>query len=285
MPAPSEPLRVSFTELSEYDACPLRFRYLYRDRLPEPEVPPDWGRAPTARRLTVPSSVDLVLGRAVHAALREWQEAIDRGGPRSTADLLATVDRHAAAAGLRPSAMPRVRAELARGLTIYAEGPWPARRTLALEHSAHHVLRGVDGFQLELALRVDRVTSYRSGFAILDFKTVPPHPRQLRADEWQLRTYALAAAEVLDVAPGPIYLFLVDLRRGRQLEVDAGPPALRRAADELLARGRGIAAGDFEIGEEHLDRPCWSCGFRLTCPASLAPEPPPSHSDAAPPVD
>src|SRR5207245_1821711 len=83
-----------------------------------------------------------------------------------------------------------------------------------------------------------------------DFKTVPPHPLQLRADEWQLQTYALAAPDLLDARPGSVHLFLIDIRRGRQLRVDGGRAALRRAAGELLDCGLGIAAADFALAEE-----------------------------------
>ena len=83
-------------------------------------------------------------------------------------------------------------------LRDYAEGPRPRRHTLFLEQPMRYVLE--DGaFSLELSLRVDRVVRYRPGVAILDFKTVPPHAFEVRADTWQLRTYALAAPELLGV--------------------------------------------------------------------------------------
>jgi hypothetical protein len=109
--------------------------------------------------------------------------------------------------------------------------------------------------------------------AIVDFKTVPPHAFELRADTWQLRTYALAAPELIGVAPTTVRLFLLDLRRGREVAVPATAGDLGAAGDELLACARGIARGDFEVAG-HPDRPCWSCGFRLSCPASTAAEPP-----------
>jgi hypothetical protein len=58
------------------------------------------------------------------------------------------------------------------------------------------------------------------------------------------------------------------------MPVENGPEQLAAARDELLQCGRGIAAGNFAIGTDHEDRPCWDCGFRLEWPSSLAPDPP-----------
>jgi hypothetical protein len=114
----------------------------------------------------------------------------------------------------------------------------------------------------------------RHGTAILDFKTVPPHPFQLRADDWQLRTYALALPEVFGVRQRAAELFIISIRDARVVAVDSSPSALTAAREELLQCGRGVAAGDFALGDGHRDRPCWCCGFRLGCPSSLAPDPP-----------
>ena len=219
------------------------------------------------------SGVDRAIGVAVHAALARWQRGVDGGAPRRAAELLALVDGAAAALSYDRAAVARAMKRVEPGLRAYAEGPWPRLATLFLEQSVRHTLTAPDGVAVELSLRVDRVARHRRGVAILDFKTVSPHAFELRADQWQLRTYALAAPELLGVAAGEVELVIIDLGAGVDRPVSADPPSLQAAAEELLACARGIAAGDFGV-EGHDARPCWSCGFRLECPRSRAPEPP-----------
>lgn len=266
-------LKASFSSLSLYAACPLKYRYLQVDGAPEPDIEPDWRRAPEAGDLSVASGFDRLFGIAAHRALSRWQRAVDGGAMASSAGLLVAVRTEADRQGLAATDVDHALERLGPRLADYAEGPWPRRHTLFLEQPVHHDLEDA-GFCLELSLRVDRVVRYQRGVAILDFKTVPPHAFEARADAWQLRTYALAAPELLGVAPERVALFIIDLRSGRELAVGSTRTQLADARRQLLECGRGIAAGAFKVGPGHADRPCWACGFRLACPSSLATDPP-----------
>jgi len=240
----------------------------------EPDVAPDWRHAPrTLEMPMVAAAFDRDLGSAVHAALRAWQRAVDGGAAPSADTLLAAIRAEATRRSLDPAHLTRGLASLEPHLRTYAAGPWPKRTTLFLEQPVRHLLTGGDGFAVELELRVDRVARYRRGIAIVDYKTVSPHAFARRADEWQLRTYALAAPELVGVPPESVALFILDLGAGAEYEVTTDAAAMAATRTELLACARGIAAGDFGV-EGHPDRPCWSCGFRLTCPRSLATDPP-----------
>jgi hypothetical protein len=280
-------LKLSFSALSLYAGCPLKYRYLDVEEQVEPEVQPDWRRAPSGAERALSPAVDREIGLAIHRALARWQRAVDGGAAASAQSLLAAVAAETERQRLTPLDVDRAMGRLGPPLRDYAEGPWPRRRTLFLEQPVRHVLE--DGpFNLELSLRVDRVVRYRRGVAILDFKTVPPHAFQARADEWQLRTYALAAPELLGLDSSKVALFILDLRNSSAIQVGNSPDDLAAARDQLLNCGRGIAAGDFALGDGHRDRPCWECGFRLGCTASLAPDPPVarhSGSDRIPPED
>lgn len=262
-------LEASFSSLSLYAACPLKYRYLHVDGAAEPDVEPDWRRAPDAADLMVASGFDRALGIAVHRALAHWQRGVDGGARATGAGLLAVVRTEADRQGLAAADFDRALDRLGPRLSGYAEGPWPRRHTLFLEQPVRHHLED-DGFSLELSLRLDRVVRYRRGVAIIDFKTVPPHAFERRADAWQLRTYALAAPELLGVASEATALFIIDLRAGRELAVGATRAELTAARAELLECGRGIVAGAFDVGSGHADRPCWACGFRLACSSSTA---------------
>lgn len=242
--------------------------------MPEPDVAPDWSRAPrTLPPAAVASPVDRALGAAVHGALARWQRGVDGGGACRASDLVDAVRREAADRNLTGATAERSRARLEAGLRAYASGPWPRLATLYLEQSVRHTLTGPDGTSVELHLRVDRVARHRRGVAILDFKTVAPHAFELRVDQWQLRTYALAAPELLGPESAAVELVIVDLGAGVDRQVNSDAASLEAAAAELLDCARGIASGDFDV-QGHDDRPCWSCGFRLDCPRSLAPDPP-----------
>ncbi len=266
-------LKASFSDLSLYAACPLKYRYLHVDGRDEPDVRPDWSRAPAEAELTVASGFDRQMGIAVHRALARWQRGVDGGGAAAAADLVVAVRSEAARQGLAAADIDHALERLGPRLAAYAEGPWPRRRTIFLEQPVRHRLEDGD-FTLDLALRVDRVVRYRRGVAILDFKTVPPHAFEMHADQWQLRTYALAAPELLGVRPETVALFIIDLRQSIEVAVGAGSAELDSARRELLACGRGVDAARFDVGRGHRDRPCWACGFRLSCSSSLAPEPP-----------
>lgn len=266
-------LKASFSNLSLYAGCPLKYRYLRVDGLLEPDVSPDWRRAPAQAELTVASGFDLRLGTAVHRALAGWQRGVDGGGVARAATLVAAVQTEAAREGLAAADVNHALERLGSHLGAYAEGPWPRRHTLFLEQSVRHRIED-GGFTLELSLRVDRVVRYRQGVAIIDFKTVPPHAFEMRADRWQLRTYALAAPELLGVRSETVALFIIDVRQSIEVPVRAGRRELEAARRELLACGKGIAAAHFGVGRGHRERPCWACGFRLTCPSSLAADPP-----------
>jgi hypothetical protein len=266
-------LKASFSDLSLYAACPLKYRYLRVEGLPEPNVSPDWRRAPAEAELAVASGFDRQLGTAVHRALARWQRGVDGGGAARAADLVAGVRAEAAQQGLAAADVDHALERLGPRLAVYAEGPWPRRHTLFLEQPVRHRLE--DGaFALELSLRVDRVVRYRRGVAILDFKTVPPHAFELRADQWQLRTYALATPELLGLRSEAVALFIIDVRQSIEVRVGSSEAELEAARDELLTSAKGITAARYEVGEGHHDRPCWACGFRLTCPSSLATDPP-----------
>jgi hypothetical protein len=165
-------LKASFSALSLYAACPLKYRHLHVDGQVEPQA--RLAPRPATAELALSLAFDRELGIAVHRALARWQRAVDGGAPTCAWSLLTSVADEAARQGLAHVDVERAMERLGPPLRDYAEGPRPQRHTLFLEQPVRHVLK--DGaFSLELSLRVDRVVRFWPGVAILDFKTVPPH--------------------------------------------------------------------------------------------------------------
>jgi len=140
-------LKASFSALSLYAACPLKYRYLQVDGQVEPPVQPDWRRAPTSAELALSPAFDRELGIAVHRALARWQRAVDGRAPARASSLLTSVAAEAARQGLAHVDVERAMERLGPPLCDYAEGPWPRRHTLFLEQPVRHVLEDGACFQ------------------------------------------------------------------------------------------------------------------------------------------
>jgi DNA helicase-2/ATP-dependent DNA helicase PcrA len=232
-PAGSEPpqprlLELSFSQLHQFELCPVRYRFQDVWRVP---APPDELLPAAARALGASE-----LGSAVHSALAAF---------------------HSAAGDL---------------IGLY-EGPEAGREMLRAYLS--HPLASVPslGTELEFNLRlgevrvkglVDRVCVYEGATALVDYKTNARLDDSLRsAYSTQLRLYGLAARSgLLPGGPEP-RLILFDLRRCEAIEVQPDPEMVEQQVVEAAAR---IAAGNFDLGPEHSQRPCHLCAFRPICP-------------------
>jgi DNA helicase II / ATP-dependent DNA helicase PcrA len=226
--APVADVELSFSQLHDFELCPVRYRFSQVWRVP---APPDELQP---RHVQAIGSTEL--GSAVHAALAGWHMS---GG-----DLLAKYSGPEAGRGM-----------LARYLTH----PLAAAKTLAVEVGFNMRIgttrvRGL----------VDRICELDGRTALVDFKTNASLDASLiEAYSTQLRLYGLAARRGL-VPGGPDpRLVLFDLRRGELIEVSPDDAGVETRIQ--LAAGR-IAAGDYSLRPEHAQRPCNICAFRPICP-------------------
>jgi hypothetical protein len=111
---------------------------------------------------------------------------------------------------------------------------------------------------------VDRVCRYDDRTTLVDYKTNARLDARLRsAYAEQLRLYGLAADRgLLPGGAGP-RLILFDLRHAEAIEVQPDPEAAEAWVARAAAR---IEGGDFALGPEHRDRPCFLCAYRPICP-------------------
>jgi len=222
-------LRLSFSQLHQFEVCPVLYRYRQTWGVPAPPdelLPQGPGNGA--------GGADL--GASVHRALAAWHTA---GG-----DLL----------------------ELYRGpeaglamLRAYLQHPLASAPTLGCELEFNLRLGKV-----RVKGVVDRVCEQDGAITLVDYKTNAHLDERLRrVYAAQLRLYGLAAEK--GVLPGGSRprLILFDLRRGEASEVE---PNSAQAEAWVGEAGGRIAAGDFRLRPEHADRPCFLCAYRPLCP-------------------
>ncbi len=221
------PIELSFSQLHDFEVCPVRYRFAHVWRVPAPpdELQPAHVRAAGSTEL----------GAAVHEALAAWHNG---GG-----DLL----------------------ELYRGpeagrqmLTRYAAHPLAAARTLAVEAGFNMAVGGT-----RMRGLVDRVCEVDGRTLLLDFKTnATLDPQLIEVYSLQLRIYGLAARRGLLPGGHDPRLILFDMRRGEVHEVTPDDSAVE---ERVLRAASRIGAADFELRPEHAQRPCQLCAYRPIC--------------------
>jgi PD-(D/E)XK nuclease superfamily len=225
-------VQLSFSQLHQFEVCPVRYRFQQVWGVPGP---PDELLPQAARKGEGASE----LGAAVHRALDAWHS---RGG-----DLLELYEG------------PDAGHEMLR---TYMAHPLAHAATLGTEVEFNLKL----GEAVRLKGFVDRVCEQDGHTVLVDYKTNARIDQRLQeAYATQLRLYGLAAQRGLlpggDERPR---LVLFDLRRGEAIEIE---PDVAGAEARVLEAARRIADGEFQLGPEHRDRPCFLCAYRPLCPS------------------
>jgi RecB family exonuclease len=229
--AQSAALELSFSQLHDFEVCPVRYRFSQVWGVP---APPD-----DLQPRYVQAAGSTELGTAVHAALAAWHNA---GG-----DLL----------GLYRG--PELGREM---LERYLAHPLAAARTLAVEAAFNMAIGSTRVRGL-----VDRICEMDGRVALVDFKTnATLDATIMEAYSVQLRLYGLAARRGLLPGGDDPKLILFDLRRGEMHEIT--PDGVQVEARVVAASTR-IAAGDFHLGPENANRPCTLCAYRPICPDAV----------------
>ncbi len=226
-PATAPELQLSFSQLHDFEVCPVRYRFSQVWRVPAPpdDLLPRFARATNSTEL----------GSAVHAALAAWHSA---GG-----DLLSLYQG------------PEAGREM---LAAYRADPLASARTLGVEVEFNLRLGGT-----RMRGVVDRICELDGRTVLVDYKTnATMDVALIAAYTTQLRLYALAAGRGLLPGGADPRLVLFDLRRSRPLEVTADHAAVEERVSVVSQR---IARGDFSLGPENAQRPCAMCAFKPIC--------------------
>lgn len=234
-------MRLSYSSISTYEACPARYRFQYEERLP-----------------TSPSPA-LAFGESLHRALYRFH---DRPVPVAPplSELLEILDAEWVSEGYRDPSEERLYREHARQvLTHYHREVADSFRVPAALEFRFTV--EVEGVQLTGTIdRMDRVPG--GGYEIIDYKTNRRLPPQAAVDrDLQLSVYYLAAREVWGIEPERLTLwYLLPGQRMSTVRTPAHADEVRRRIGAVAER---IAAGKFEPRENRL---CGWCEFQRLCP-------------------
>jgi RecB family exonuclease len=231
------PPTFSYSSLSMYEACQLKYAFAYVYRMPEADRP----------------AAPLTFGSTAHAAFeaftRDRRERLARGEPAPTREDL---ERHFRANWV-PAAFGDKTAEDAyqRRSATLLDNFWQGELE-SLGEAIHEeldftlVLDPADGTPpVRIHGQIDRIDRLPGGgIEVIDYKTGSPRSQKDVHENLQLTIYALACRDALGLGtPEQITLYYTEL--GSQMSTTRTDEQLDLAREELLARVRPIRAGEF----------------------------------------
>ncbi len=249
------PPRFSYSSLSTYEACPLKYAFSYVYRIPEPDRP----------------AAPLTFGATAHAAFeaftKERRERIARGEPPPTREDL---ERHFRAAWIPVAFGDRTTEEgYERRVGTLLDNFWQGELESAGEAVAEEldfalVLDPADGSPpVRITGQIDRVDRLPGGgIEVIDYKTGSPRSQKDVHENLQLTIYALACRDALGLGT-PELVTLYFTEQNARMSTTRTDEQLDLAREELLARVRPIRAGEFTATP---GRPCEWCDYRAMCP-------------------
>ncbi|MFZ9729127.1 MAG: ATP-dependent helicase [Candidatus Limnocylindrus sp.] len=276
--AEQTPLTLSYTAIEAYLACPLRYHYQQRLRMP---LPPHHAA---------------IYGSALHAAVAEFHRGQLAGNPPERAALVDALNRSWQSAGF--ISRTHEEARYAAALDVIerfsseerSSGKVPAyvEKDFSFEIGGHKIRGRWD--------RVD-VTPLAVGERTSDIPVIEMSDETLRptlpmSDEWvvitdyksggkddeegnatrardalQLQIYALAWRAATGRLPDEVSLRFLD--SGKTATVPVDPKRIAKARDRILEAAAGIQSGSMEAKPDLMN--CTYCAYRELCPSSKAP--------------
>jgi putative RecB family exonuclease len=250
---------LSWSAISTFRTCPLKYKFRYIDGLPEESV-----------------SAALIFGTGIHSAVEQHFQAILSGDPKPDLDALLFAYRsawlpHDPDAIQFGSTETRASLDALAGkmLTAFLNSPAASvqGRVLGVEEEIRGML--VEGVP-DLYGRVDLLTEDSDSLVITDIKTSRSRwsAEQVEDSSEQLLMYSHLASEI---SPGKKIAtrFLV-LTKTREPAIEehvreVEPAAVKRTLAGVERVWRAISAGNFYPAPSTMS--CASCGYRAACRA------------------
>ncbi|HXA78218.1 MAG TPA: ATP-dependent DNA helicase [Candidatus Acidoferrales bacterium] len=242
-PPRPEPLQLSASAIDAYDRCPMKYMFQYVW---------DIRGGPHAQ---------MTFGNVMHATIREFVAMMRKHGRVQIDEVIAIYEREWSSAGFPDE---------------YQEGEYrkAGREQLEAFHRSFtaappEVLHQEKGFELPLEHnvvvtgRMDQVNRLsESEVEIVDYKTGRPRDAKKAAEDLQLSIYALAAREVLDLAPGRLVFH--NLVNNEAVHSTRDAKSLTATKARIAEVADRIRAGDFSVKPGFA---CGYCDYKPLCPA------------------
>ena len=248
------PRSFSYSSLSTYEACPLRYAFSYVYGIP------------TAEKVGA-----LTFGSTAHAAFeaftRERRERVARGDPPPTREDLGRLF----AAAWTPTAFPDrtteqgFRRRIDGLLDNFYDGELVSRSTVLHEELDFDlVIEPGDGSApVRINGQIDRIDRLPGGgIEVIDYKTGRISSQKGVDESLQLSIYALACRDALGLGtPGSVTLYFTE--SATRLSTTRTDEQLDAARADILARVARIRSGDFAATPGDA---CRWCDYRAMCP-------------------
>jgi DNA helicase-2/ATP-dependent DNA helicase PcrA len=242
-PPRPEPLQLSASAIDTYERCPMK--YMFQQI---------WGIRGGAH-------AQMTFGNVMHTTIKELVSEIQKRCRIPFDEVLAIYDREWSAAGFSDEYHEQQYRRAGREQLEAFHGTYSAAPAEVLHQEkrfelpvAHEVI--VTG-------RMDQVNGVgNGGVEIIDYKTGRPRHEKQAAEDLQLSIYALAAQEVLDMAPSRLVFY--NLTTNQAIVTSRDAKALAATKQKIAAVADQIRAGDFSAKPGFS---CSYCDFKPLCPA------------------
>ncbi len=241
----SKEFHLSFSRIAIYEACPLRYKFIYIDKLP------------TAERSY------FSFGNTIHKVLElfyhpEHNFVVLKKPPSEYLNEL--LEKNWISVGYKSKKEEEKAKEEARRILLkfYRENIFGFKPARFVEKNFSFNVG-----EFKVIGRIDRVDEDNNGFKIIDYKTNRILPRLFKEiDLLQPAIYYMAAKRALGIENvNSVSLFFV--RFNEEITFDLKEEFLKKSEEKIVKTGEAILRGDFE------PRPngkCSTCEFRGICP-------------------
>jgi len=242
-PPRSEPLQLSPSAISAYQACPMKYQFQYL-----------WG-------IRGGPHAQATFGRVMHTTIQEFVcEVRERGGaPLEKA--LAIYDREWSSAGFSDDYDEEEYRKTGREQLEAFHGKYMASPPEVVHQEKEFDLAFEDG--IVVSGRIDQINRIREGqFEIVDYKTGKPKDLKKSGDDIQLSIYAIAAREALGFEATRLVFY--NLQTNEAVETTRDAKALAATKQKIREVADLIRAKEFAPNPSY---GCATCDYKPICPA------------------
>ncbi|NIA02537.1 MAG: Dna2/Cas4 domain-containing protein, partial [Nitrospirae bacterium] len=239
---PFKSKRVSYSQLSTFKSCPLKYSYQYVMKVP------------------VPPSHSSNFGSSVHETLNEFYELLKKGEKVSLEKLKELYEKNWIPYGFESKEHEGIRYD--KGISMLTKfyetnsNPWVIPAFLERPFNlklGEYMLSG----------RIDRIDKLDDGtYEMIDYKTGRMKSNPNLKNDLQLSIYALACRDIFGIQAGKLSLYY--LEDDEKISTERTDEQLDKIVDNVEEIIAELKKSDFSPTPGYL---CRFCDFRLICPA------------------